>query len=103
MNAEKTRKDGARALRMEGEMTIYRAAELRETLLASLDGVARLDIDLSSVTELDTAGVQLLIAAKKTAQARQQELHLVAHSAAVLEAFETLDLAACFGDPLVVS
>jgi hypothetical protein len=34
--------------------------------------------------------------------AAKKELHLVAHSQAVLEAFELLDLAAYFGDPLVM-
>lgn len=103
MNAETTRKGDARTLQIEGEMTIYRAAELKDVLLASLNKVAELEVDLSSVTELDTAGVQLLLAAKKTAQARQQEMRLVAHSAAVLEVFETLDLAGHFGDPIVIS
>ncbi len=54
------------------------------------------------MSELDSAGVQLLMAARKSAQAARRELHLVGHSPAVLEVFETMDLAAHFGDPLLM-
>lgn len=91
------------ALRIEGEMTIYRAAELKQTLLEALAGQAALDIDLAGVTEIDTAGVQLLMLAKKTAGERQCELRLGAHSEAVTQVFELLNLATYFGDPLVVA
>lgn len=86
-------------LRFEGEFTIFRAMELKPMLLASppVD-----EIDLSGVTELDTAGVQLLMLAKKTALAHARDVKLVAHSPAVLEVFELLNVAAYFGDPLVM-
>ena len=86
-------------LRLEGELTIFRAMELKPMLLASppVD-----EIDLSGVTELDTAGVQLLMLAKKTALAQQRNVKLVAHSPAVLEVFELLNVAAYFGDHLVM-
>lgn len=106
MNAEKKRKDGARpahSLSIEGELTIYQAAEIKQTLQAALEQCDELEIDLSAVSEIDTAGVQLLIAAKKTAQEKQIALRLSAHSAAVMEVFELLDLGGYFGDPLVIS
>lgn len=86
-------------LRIEGEMTIYRAEELKQTLLAE---PAPREIDLSGVTDIDTVGVQLLILAKRTALASQRELRLVAHSPAVADVFELLDLASIFDDPLVM-
>lgn len=92
----------AAALRIEGEMSIYRASELKQMLLTALQQSDTLEIDLSAVTELDTAGVQLLVLAKKTAQARHCNLQLVAHSPVVLQALELLNLVAYFGDPLVI-
>lgn len=106
MNAGTERKDGARPshpLRIEGEMTIYQAAELKQTLATALQQSETLEIDLSAIGEIDTAGVQLLIATKKSAQAAGKELRLVAHSDAVVEAFELLDLGGYFGDPLVMA
>ncbi|MDP3841181.1 MAG: STAS domain-containing protein [Oxalobacteraceae bacterium] len=96
------KRDATSVLRIEGEMTIYRAAELKQTLLASLDLAEELEVDLAAVTELDTAGVQILILAKQQALARQRKLRLIAHSPAVLDVLELLNLAAYFGDPLVI-
>ncbi len=89
-------------LAIDGELTIYRAAELKPVLLGALNGHTAVEIDLSAVSEIDTAGVQLLMLAKRTAQSRDIVLRLVAHSPVVVDAFELLDLAAFFGDPLVV-
>lgn len=94
---------GPAVLRIEGELTIYRAAEFKQTLLDAVAGAAVLELDLSGVTDIDTAGLQLLMLAKKTAQAAQRELRLVAHSPAVTDLFELLNLAAFFGDPLVIA
>ena len=89
--------------RIEGELTIYQAGELAPVLLAALAAAPVLAIDLSRVTELDTAGVQLLMMLKRAARAQDRELQLLAHSPAVLEVFELLNLAAYFGDPLVIA
>lgn len=87
-------------LQIEGEFTIYRAMELKTLLLTHPQP---LEINLSGVTELDTAGVQLLLLAKKTALAAHTKLRLVEHSPAVMEVFELLNLGAFFDDPLVMS
>ena len=87
------------SLRLEGELTIYRAAELKPLILEPLGEAKFLEIDLASVSEFDSAGVQLLMLAKREAQARGGELRLIGHSPAVLDVFELLDLAAFFGDP----
>jgi anti-sigma B factor antagonist len=88
------------ALRIEGELTIFRAMELKPVLLAE---PLPQEIDLAGVTEIDTAGVQLLMLAKRAALAQQRELRLVGHSPAVIEVFELLNVAAYFGDPLVMA
>ena len=92
------------SFRMAGEMTIYRAAELKEMLLEPLQhSGATLEVDLSGVTELDTAGLQLLILAKRTALKNEGQLRLIGHSPAVLNVFDLLNLAAYFGDDLVIA
>jgi anti-anti-sigma regulatory factor len=86
-------------LRIEGELTIFRAMELKPVMLA--DPLPE-EIDLSGVTELDTAGVQLLMLVKRAAVEQQRELRLVGHSPAVMEVFELMNVAAYFGDHLVM-
>jgi len=89
----------ATTLQIAGELTIFRAMELKPLLV---DNPELQEVDLSGVTEIDTAGVQLLMLAKKTAQAANADLHLLGHSPAVLEVFELLNVAAFFGDHLVM-
>jgi anti-anti-sigma factor len=100
MSTKKSNQKEVAVLRIEGEFTIFRAAKFKDILLAE---PAPTEIDLSGVTEIDTAGVQLLMLAKQTAQQEQRDLHLVAHSPAVLEVFELLNVAAYFNDPLVMA
>jgi anti-anti-sigma regulatory factor len=76
-------------LRIEGELTIFRAAELKPVLLAQPAPSA---IDLSGVTEIDTAGLQLLMVAKQVALAEGRTLQLVATSPAVDELLTLLDV-----------
>ena len=86
-------------LHIEGELTISRAMELKPVMLPT---PPLTEIDLSGVSELDTAGLQLLMLAKKAAQNAHVQLRLVGHSPAVLEVFELLNVATYFGDPLVM-
>jgi len=102
MTTDTEHKNEKSVLRIDGEMTIYRATELKQVLLAALNQTVELEVDLAGVTEIDTAGVQILLLLKRQALATQRKLHLVAHSPAVLEVLEMLNLAAHFGDPLVI-
>lgn len=75
---------------IEGDLTIRRVQELKDVLLARLAQSQALEVDLAGVTEIDTAGAQLLLMARRAAQASQKELLLVAPSPAVASLFELL-------------
>jgi len=75
---------------IEGDLTIRRVQEMKDVLLARLAQSQALEVDLAGVTEVDTAGAQLLLMARRAAQASQKELRLVAHSPAVVSLFELL-------------
>jgi anti-anti-sigma factor len=94
--------DDVLGISLDGEMTIYRAADLKVVVLEALRKTPVLEVDLSGVTELDTAGLQVLMLAKQTATAEQRELRLLQHSPAVVEIFEMLDLVAFFGDAVLI-
>lgn len=92
----------ATLIRLDGELTIYRAQEIRQALLDALATAGpSLTVDLSGVSEIDSAGMQLLMAARRQALAEGRTLALAEHSPAVVEAFVLFDLAAWFGDPIV--
>lgn len=89
-------------LSLDGEINIYRAAELKTEVLDALRRAPVLEIDLAGVTELDTAGLQVLMLAKRTATEEQRELHLLNHSPAVVDIVEMLNLGAFFGDAVLI-
>lgn len=103
MGSKKPAAQSAPTFRIEGEFTIYRAAELKPVLLQAVADHPELEVDLSGVSEFDTAGVQLLLLAKRAATRHGHAVRLVRHSAVVVDALQLLDLAAHFGDPLVVA
>ncbi|MDD3609072.1 MAG: STAS domain-containing protein [Halothiobacillaceae bacterium] len=95
-------KDGVTRLHLKGDLTIYSAAAFRETLLELLVPGLTLEMDLGGVNELDTAGAQLLLVAKRELAAREGQLKLHNHSPAVIEVLDLLNLAGHFGDPLLI-
>ncbi len=79
----------ATTLHLDGELTIYRAAELKPLLLGDASALA---LDLSAVHEIDSAGLQLLLLARRERAA----LRLVAPSTPVRDALALAGLAAAF-------
>jgi anti-sigma B factor antagonist len=88
----------ASRLKIEGEMNIYRAHELKKLLLDSLSHAGELEVDLSAVTELDTCGLQILMLAKKTAKEKNVGFRLVEKSSVIQEVFDLLEVGAFFGE-----
>ncbi|MEQ8660910.1 MAG: STAS domain-containing protein [Gammaproteobacteria bacterium] len=52
---------------LAGELTIYTADPLRDALLSRVVPTQPLTLDLAAVSELDTAGVQVLLVARRLA------------------------------------
>lgn len=93
--------DGADAhAAIDGEMTIYTVAALKDEIERALGGRPALEIDLSAVTELDTAGLQLMLMAKRLPA---KSVRFCAHSPAVLQMLELANLAQAIGDPLLLT
>ena len=88
---------------IDGTLTIYDAVTSKPALLDALGGAAELEIDLSGVTEMDTAGVQLLVLVKREALKAGKALRLAAHSQASLDVLDRYNLGGYFGDPIVIS
>jgi anti-sigma B factor antagonist len=89
-------------LAIEGELTIFTAAERKTQLLAFLKSADALAINLAGVTDIDTAGLQLLILSKREAAQAGKTLSFVMHSNTVLEILELTKLTGIFGDQVVL-
>jgi ABC-type transporter Mla MlaB component len=79
---------------IEVPMTIYHAAELKGFMLDALERGTRVQFDLSAVSEIDCAGVQLLIAAQRHAAEHQQVCQFVGASDVVLATLALLGVPA---------
>lgn len=100
--ATQTTTDGAVHLILDGPMTIYNAMEIKAQLMSGLHAAAIVELDLSHVNEMDTAGFQLLVMAKRESQSQGNTLRIIAHSPAVREVIDFYNMDAFFGDPMVI-
>ncbi len=90
-------------LAIAGDLTIYTALEHREKLLDTVRKEEHCVLDMSGVTEIDAAGLQVLMMAKLEAQRTDHVLEFVKHSDPVISVIDLCNLSALFGDPLVLS
>lgn len=93
------------ALSIVGEFTIFTAQDCKTQLLALITGIpegSAGEVDLSGVTEIDSAGLQLMLMAKREAAILGKEVRFVRHSDPVLELIDLCALAGQFGDPLLI-
>ncbi|WP_409420751.1 STAS domain-containing protein [Pseudaeromonas sp. ZJS20] len=88
------------ALQLMGALTIYEVGQLQSLLNQPQPPLTALTVDLGAVEELDTAGVQLLMAMR---QWLGEALILINHSPAVIEMFDLYQLVPFFGDDIVLS
>lgn len=90
-------------LELGEELTIFTAAKQKQQLLTFLESDHDLEINLSKVTEMDTAGLQLLILVKREAANAAKSLKFVLHSKVVLDILELANLTTAFGDQVVLA
>lgn len=91
-----------RRLTLAQDMTIYHALEQKSLLLDALSEGETLELDLSQVAAIDTAGLQLLLLIKRESSLAGKQLKLTGHSPPVRELIEFTQLAGHFGDPMVI-
>lgn len=94
--------EGRLMVRLEGELSIYRAGELKQLLLDALYACDDLQLDLGGITEIDSAGVQLLLLIKNEAMRCGKSFSMNRHSPAVIELLELYNLSPWFGDVVVI-
>lgn len=85
-------------LTIDGECTIFSAQALKARLLTAFEQHREIALDLSRVSEIDSSGLQLLIAAKREAAARNQILAFQTPSQAVLDILNLCGHPEAFGE-----
>lgn len=77
---------------LAGELTIYTAEEDRAALCTLGQEYARFQVDLSQITECDSAGLQLLLAWQRDSEAAEQDFKITQISAPVQTMLEVYRL-----------
>jgi len=96
MDIEVINDEGLCRTQVEGELTIYTVANYRQAFLEQSRGCNGMKMDLAGVTEIDTAGVQLLVALRQHLIGTESGLQLCNSSESVQEALELTRLAGQF-------
>ncbi|VAW51218.1 hypothetical protein MNBD_GAMMA06-2176 [hydrothermal vent metagenome] len=76
-------------LSIDGELTIYSAAEYKKYLVENFTSEHTLEVNLEGVEEIDTCGLQLLAAMCKQLSDNGNEINIAATSEVAKEALET--------------
>jgi anti-anti-sigma factor len=97
MTVQLDQSDGRNVLRAAGELNIYGAVEFRDALLKAVAAAGDLEIDLAAVSEMDAAGLQMLLLARREADACGKPLQLTGAGAAVLEVMQLCNVTGRFG------
>ena len=87
-------------LSLTGDLTIYHALEQKTVLLDALLTRGDLELDLSQIGEIDTAGLQLMLIAKRNPG---KEVSFINHPQSVLRLIDLANVGGVFGDPLFIS
>lgn len=79
-------------VQLDGEFNIYTASGWKDRLLAHLGNASATDVDLSSVNEFDSAGLQVLLLIRREALAAGKQIRLIAPSRCVAEVIDLCGL-----------
>lgn len=89
-------------VRLGESLDIASAVEARNRLLQVSQSSPHLDLDLSSLSDIDTAGIQILLALVQERTRRGAHTRMVHPSQPVLDAFGLLGLQHIFDEAVVV-
>jgi len=85
---------------LAGELTIYTVQEIKAALGGAMQKSNDIEVDLAGVTEIDTAGLQLMLIAKRNPG---KDVRFVNHPETVLRLVDLANLGGALGDPLFIS
>lgn len=75
-------------LAIDGDMTIYAIGDLKQGISKELDSYTKFELNLANVEEIDSAGIQLLLALRRELIQKNKEFKLTAVSGAVAKLIE---------------
>jgi len=93
-NNKKTK--GTCRLVINEDMTIYVINSLKEDIAKEIDVNDRFELNLADVEEIDSAGIQLLLALRNELMKKKKEFKITAMSSSVTKLVESYGINDCF-------
>ncbi len=93
------KRSGLCRLQIDGDMTIYTAEAMLEGFMPYINDYKDFELDLSSIDEIDTAGVQMLLQFNKKAKQSEKAVCMTAISQSVQDVLGVYHLNDRFEDP----
>lgn len=93
MQIDKTIEEGIAVIAPHGKLTVQTSPELEEAVGLVLADSSDLDIDLSDVTYISSAGLRVIVAAGKSTAGRGGRMRLLHPMPDVMDVFEMTGLA----------
>ena len=100
MNTDPEQRRAAARLQLRGDLNIYSAATIKDSLLGGLNRVPQLEVDLSEVGSVDGAGLQVLALAARESRRSGKTLRLVGRCESFARLIELFRMNQHFGDAL---
>jgi len=91
-----SKKNSLCKLAVDKELTIYVIDELKQKFTEDLSLYKKFELNLEAVEEIDTAGIQLLLALKRELMQQKKEFKLTAVSYPVSQLLESYGMSNCF-------
>ncbi len=97
LDVETATQNGASVITLRGEIDVYTAPRLRQTLIDLVDsGVTNIVVDMEKVDFLDSTGLGVLVGGLKRVKDKDGSLKLVATQDRILKIFDITGLARVF-------
>jgi len=93
-------KNGSVLILIQDEMMIYNVLEHKNKLCFHLESENIIQLDLANVSEIDSAGIQLLMFLKTRSDLEKKEIIFINSSDAVLEVINFLNLSTFLNIPI---
>jgi len=84
-------------------MTIYEAMELQTLFSETLAAHEQVNVNLADVGEIDSAGLQLMVALKNDALKQKKSMVFTAHSCEVIAFLDLFNMSQFFGAPVIIA
>jgi anti-anti-sigma factor len=88
--------EGLCKLTIEDDMTIYSINEIKSAISHEIELYQKFELDLRSVEEIDTAGIQLILALRRELISKSKEFKISAVSDVVTKLFKSYSINSLF-------